>query len=519
MKRALPWLAAVLSGWVLSSAGSAGAADAAAETLVVRAVEFEGNKEVAADDLQKIAAPFVGRALSAGEIEELRHRVSRHYIDLGFINSGAVYPEDHLRDGVLRLRIIEGRITELRVAGNEGLGRAYFSERLTAEGEALNMNILQERFQMLMADPLLTRLNARVLPGENLGEAVLDVQVNRARPWQATVFTNNHRSPSTGETAIGVTTVVRNLTGRGDVFDATLQSTRGGGKGGFGWSIPFGLRLPQLAIRFENGDSSVIEEPLNSANVTSTVTARELTLTQPIFAELRRQFSLALGYSARDNATKILGESFSFVPGESSGTSHIRSWRFAQEYLARNDTQVLALRSTFVRGRTNTLEEPADSPVAFPARRYRLWLGQSQFSWKLNDDGWRLFARLDVQSAGDRLVALEKFAVGGNGTVRGYRENTLVRDNGFAGSVEIHFPVAFSASHKLDLYPFVDLGSAWNRGETRETLRSLGVGAGWQLGELRADVVWGYRLVERPDPVGMVVQDHGVHFQLSYTIN
>lgn len=507
----------------LVDAGPAQQAESAAAPI--RRVEFEGNRTFPNDELQALAAPLIGRPAVASEIEALRHRISRYYADRGLINSGAVYPDDHLRDGVLRFRIIEGRVTELRVAGNERLKPAYFNDRLVEPDEALNMNVLQERFQMLMADPLLARLNARVLPGERLGEAVLDLQVDRATPWQASVFANNHRAPSTGETALGVAGLVRNLTGFGDVFDATLQSTRGAAKGGFGWSIPFGLRLPQLSVRYERGDSSVIEEPLDRADVRSTVTARELTLTQPVWVSLREQFLLSLSRSLRENSTTIMGEPFSFVPGESSGTSRVRSWRFAQEYMARNDSQVLALRSTFVSGRSNTLDEPELSPVPYPAQHYRLWLGQAQFSWKPGAGGpsdqaarlgQRLAARLDVQSTRDRLVSLEKFAAGGAATVRGYRENTLVRDNGYAGSLEYHFSNLSSAVPGLEVFPFLDFGAAWNQGEARESLRSLGLGASWQISGLRTDLAWGHRLKSRPDAEHRVIQDHGVHFALSY---
>lgn len=489
---------------------------------IIYRVEFMGNQRYSSSELQELAAPLIGRPARASEIEALRHRISRHYLDHGLINSGAVYPEHHLRDGVLRLRIIEGRISELRVTGNERLNTAYFSDRLIESGETLDMNVLQERFQMLMADPLLAKVNARILPGKHLGEALLDLQVERATPWQASLFTNNHRAPSTGETALGITGLVRNLTGLGDAVDATLQSTRGAAKGGLGWSIPFGLRLPQLSFRYERGDASVIEEPLDRADVKSTVTTRELTLSQALLVNLREQFLLSLGYAARENATTIMGEPFSFVPGESSGTSRVKSWRFAQEYITRDDSKVLALRSTFVSGHSNTLDAPTLSPVPYPAQHYRLWLGQVQFSWKLGETAQaeqteqRLAARLDLQSARNRLVSLEKLAVGGATTVRGYRENTLVRDNGYAGSLEYHFSKLFGAPPGLDLYPFLDFGAAWNHGEARESVRSLGLGASWQAAGVRADLAWGYRLTARPAVAHRVIQDHGVHFALSY---
>lgn len=58
----------------------------------------------------------------------------------------------------------------------------------------------------------------------------------------------------------------------------------------------------------------------------------------------------------------------------------------------------------------------------------------------LNDRS-RLLLRASAQLSDDPLMSLEKLAIGGVDTVRGFRENTYVRDNGVALSVEMQLPV------------------------------------------------------------------------------
>ncbi len=63
------------------------------------------------------------------------------------------------------------------------------------------------------------------------------------------------------------------------------------------------------------------------------------------------------------------------------------------------------------------------------------WLGQFQLAHRLWDSDNQVILRADAQLTRDPLLPIEKFAVGGANTVRGYRDNQLVRDNGLVLSV------------------------------------------------------------------------------------
>ena len=76
-----------------------------------------GNTVVSDDALAGIASEYESRRLGAFEIEELRERLTRVYLDQGYVTSGAVVPAQGLRDGVLEIDIVEGRLTRIDVEG------------------------------------------------------------------------------------------------------------------------------------------------------------------------------------------------------------------------------------------------------------------------------------------------------------------------------------------------------------------------------------------------------------------
>jgi hemolysin activation/secretion protein len=488
---------------------------AGGSSVFVSAIEFEGNKSVPDAELQAIAAPFVKRDLRVADIEELRQRLTRHYIDKGHVNSGAVIPADALRDGVLRIRIIEGRITEVRVKGMDGLKDDYLISRLGADGETLNVNIMQERIRLLLTDPLFDRINARLLPGATLGSAVAEIDVSRARSFHAQVFANNYLAPSLGSGLIGVSGVARNVTGWGDALEATVQANGDTNHYDLAWSLPILAGPTVLDLRFGRGASAVVEEPFSQLNIRSNVSSQQIGISHPFFAETRRQLNLGVTYGERRNSTTLDGEPFSFTPGEIDGKTTVRDWSFYQDLVHRFDRHVLAMRSTFVWGRNNLSDLPLTGK---PPRNYSLWVGQIQTVSNLTDTGVQLIMRGNLQYTSDHLVPLERLGIGGRYSVRGYRENQLVRDSGYILSAEIVYPVFSNEAEKqrLAIVPFLDLGRGANEDEPANRLASIGVGFQGRWGGLEGELFLAKRLKTLPTEPGSNLQDRGIHLQVRY---
>ena len=64
-----------------------------------------------------------------------------------------------------------------------------------------------------------------------------------------------------------------------------------------------------------------------------------------------------------------------------------------------------------------------------------------------------ILTSLTAQLTPDSLLSLEQIGIGGINTVRGYRQNQLVTDNGILGSIEVRIPLTSDPS-LLQLTPF-----------------------------------------------------------------
>lgn len=484
-------------------------------------ITFSGGEDLPSAGLEDIWRPFIGQWMTLSDLEALRFRLTQHYVDQGYINSGVVFePDQDLRDGVLALRIVSGRLSAIRVTGQGRLRPGYLSKRLSrGDTEPFNRDQLQERFRLLLDDPLIDQLNGGLRPGTKPGSAVLDLDVTRARPWELYLRTDNNRPPSTGAERLYLGGALHNPAGFGDRLDAYLGiGYQGHGhEGSLSYSIPLNAADTRAFVRLERSDASLIEQPLDELDIESETTRAAVGLRHPLLRDLSRRLELGLQFNWGRNETTLLGLPFSFSEGSVDGESTVSALRFSQDYSQRDPHQAYALHSVLSLG-----VDAFDATVhedGTPDSEFISWLIQGQYVRKLNTHGTQLIARGAAQFASERLLALEQFAVGGLNSVRGYRENEQVGDNGYTATLELRHPLwskqTGNTRHQLQLALFTDLGAAWNHGRYTDHQQLISAGAGlvWSTEtHLRAELYIAHRFEEPLPRAEYDLQDDGLHF-------
>ncbi|HYD64187.1 ShlB/FhaC/HecB family hemolysin secretion/activation protein [Azospirillum sp.] len=492
----------------------------------VRVTELRvvGNTALPTDELRATAAPYLGRDMGAAELEELRRALTALYVRRGFINSGVVLPDQTVRDGIVTMQVVEGRLTAIEVSGLERMAPAYVVRRLERRaGPPLDIDSLREGVEVLLQDPLVDRLDARLAPGLRPGEGVLALGVREAPLLGGGVTISNDRSPTTGGTGARGDLGLRNLSGWGDQSWFRLARTRGTTELGAAVEMPVTAADTRVRLAVDSIKARVVEAPFSALDIVSKTRTLEAGISQPVHRTATEAATLDLTFAHRRSENWLLGEPFSFSAEAENGATTVSVLRAAQSWTTRGTDTVLAARSTFsvglpVMGATRK-EGAADG-------RFAAWLGQVQFARRFGDGGVQLVLRGDVQLASDALPTIERFAVGGLASVRGYRENLMVRDNALVGSVELRVPVAHAAladgggdTGAVQVAAFADAGRAWNRrGDAAGpgSVWSVGTGVLWAPLPGASVVVYyghGLRDVDLPGPRSL--QDRGVHFRIT----
>lgn len=492
--------------------------------FVLRGVRLVGNTVVPDADLQAIVAPYLGREIGTSDLQEIRQRVTLTYVERGYLNSGALLPDQTVTDGMVTLEIVEGRVAEVDVQGTDWLDPDYVRRRLErGAGPPLNVNTLQERLQVMLQDPIIDKLNVEIVPGIKPGEAILRTRVVENDPFSLYATVANTQSPNVGGERFELEGIARSLTGFGDTLRLRFGATEGLFDGQAYWAVPITSADTLLTFRAEFNDADVVAESFQSLDIHSRSRTYEIGLSQPVYRTPEQTVTVGATFGHRMSETFLLGQPFAFTPGTDNGRAEFTVLRVFQEYLDRSATEVIALRSNFSIGLD--LLNATDVGMS-PRPDFFAWLGQAQYIRRIFDEG-ELLLRADLQLSNDPLYTIEQFAVGGQGSVRGYRENQLVRDNGIVGSIEGRYPIGRvplpyvsqgSEDGVIRIAPFFDIGSSWNTGRptpSPETLASVGLGLRWAVSSrVEAVLYYGYALNDIMN-VDRDIQDDGIHFRLT----
>ncbi|MDJ0675956.1 MAG: ShlB/FhaC/HecB family hemolysin secretion/activation protein [Calothrix sp. MO_167.B42] len=483
--------------------------------ITVEHFQVEGSTVFSAEKLAEVLKSFTKRPLSFAELMQVRSVITQLYIDNGYSTSGAFIPPQTMNDGVVKIQVVEGGLESINVTGAKRLNSSYVRRRIArATKTPVNVPRLLESLKVLQLDPLVASLSAELVAGSRPGRNRLDVKITEGDTFGTQVTLDNGRSPSVGSFRRRAQLNQGNLLGWGDALSIGYTNTSGSNTIDLSYSVPVNARNGTISLAYSNASSNVIEDPFNELDIISNSRYYELTFRQPLVETVTKKFSLGLTASVTESETSLLDEPFPLSAGaDDEGRTRISAVRFFQEWRERSRSYVFALRSQFNLG-IGALNATINDDA--PDSRFFSWRGQGQWIRLLAPDTM-LVVRGDVQLSDAPMVPTEQFSLGGLGSVRGYRQDFLLADNGVLFSTELRFPVFKKSKTLLQVVPFVDLGTTWNSGSTtpeNNTLASVGLGLQLVQGNLftiRLD--WGIPLVGVDSDRG-TLQENGLYFSI-----
>jgi len=506
-----------------------------AAQVYVKRFKLVGNTIFTEKHLRKeVLKQYEGKKITSEQLQEAKHKITNYYISQGYINSGAVIPDQKVQNNEITIKIIEGKLTKTEVSGTTWLKPKYILSRLaiaTEEGKKpLNINVLQDYLKIIKQDPLIENINANLSPGVQLGEAELSVKVDEARPYMFSSEFNNHNSPSIGAYRGDFSFTHINVSGWGDSINASYGWTEGLDNYSIKYSFPINRWGTSLNIDVDQSDSIVVADTFRDFDIKGKTITYGTGFRHPFIKTVSQELAMSLRFEKRRSQTSLLGDDFSFSAGVVDGESNVSVVRCTQEWIDRSLSYVFAFRSTFSIGldildstdigEGFSKEETGDYQ---PNGSFATWLGQFQWIQRLNTLNSQLIFRLDLRLSDSPLLPMEKFAIGGYSTVRGYRENQLTPDNGLVSSVEWRIPVinvpVLSKDPKdglIIIAPFFDYGKGGNtNSEDPEisSISSLGLGVRWFMNKYAyTEIYYGYALRRVEGGPDWDLQDDGVHF-------
>jgi len=132
MRKAIAVLLAAML-WAAAPAGPAAAQQppggGAAQLLVVQRFVLGPSEILTEEELAAVAGRYIGRPMPVDELYAMVAELDALYEAKGFVGR-AVLPPQTIADGVVEVQLIEGRIHQIVVSGNDRTRTEFITKRL-----------------------------------------------------------------------------------------------------------------------------------------------------------------------------------------------------------------------------------------------------------------------------------------------------------------------------------------------------------------------------------------------------
>lgn len=482
-------------------------------SVIFTHLELEGSQFTS--EINSLLSSYLNTEISDQDFSAIKNTIEQFYKNKGYFFSFAFIPLQNFAQGKLKIRIVEGRITNIQV--NSSLSDDYIKAKLqkTLASVPLKLTTLETELQLLQQNPQIKRVRAELRPGLKLGHFNLLLELEELPATTTTISTDNNSSPAVGEWGATATIETRSLFKDADLAQIKSSFNEGLEQYQITYSIPLNSQEAILNFSYQNSQSEIVSEPFDAANIQGKLQRIALSYRQPLDKSLTEELTFILNF----NTTSVDSFIFETVPislteGADDGEYQVSALRANLLWQTRSERDVLILSSRInwgldVFGATNN--------NGLPDGQFLTWQGQGRWIRALNKSRNLLFLlNIQAQLTTDELLPVEQFVLGGIGTVRGYRQNLLLADSGITASAEIRFSLFEHESWGvLQITPFLDFGTVWNNQNRLDfgTLASLGLGLRWEKDNFwQANLTYGIPLIpikQQSDSLS----ENGWHFQ------
>jgi len=491
--------------------------------IAIKRFEVIGSTVFSPDELNAVLAEFANRSLTFAELIQARSAITDLYIRKGYITSGAYIPPQDLSSGIVQIQVVEGGLQEIKVTGTERLSPDYIRSRINiATGAPLNRERLIEALQVLQINPLIASLSAELSAGDRVGQNTLELTVKEAETFDLQLSIDNNRSPSVGSLRRRIQASEANLTGLGDSLTISYGNTDGSNTYDLNYNLPVNPYNGSISLALSLSNSNVIESPFDALNIYSTSNSYDLTFRQPVIQTPSQDLAFGVVASYRESSSSLLGIPFPLSPGANDqGVTKISILSLFQEYTQRSSQSVLSFRNQLNIGLGGVFGSTVN--VSPPDSRFVAFRGQAQYVGLLAPETVMLL-RGDLQLSDRALVPLQQISVGGQDSLRGYRQDLLLGDNGAFFTAEMRIPIARIPEIEglLQIAPFLDSGMVWTSSSDSNPdpnfLIGTGLGLRWQMGNrMTALLNYGIPLMNVQNS-RKTWQENGIYFSLTYNL-
>lgn len=369
---------------------------------------------------------YINQCIGMDKITQLTRDISDWYIQKGYITSRAFITEQDLSQGELNIAVMEGRLEKIRLEGSSS--RQLYMAFPGLEGEILNLRDIEqgmEQINRLRSNPV----QIEILPGSKPGYSIVNLTATPEFPLGLSLGFDNSGQKSTGTGQLNGALTGNNLLGIADKWfisgarSSDFSDSHDAQSVQAGLSVPYGYNLFDYSYSWSNYLSTINNNGFGWAS-TGDSQSHRFTASRVLFrdGDIKTGASVGLTHQiSRNYLNDVLLD---------SSSRKLTSLLFGLNHTQKIFGGVATLNPTFSHGVPWLgAENDHGKNDALPKAEFKKWSVNGSFQRPVANDLWWLTSFYGQWSP-DRLYGSERLTIGGESSVRGFKEQYLSGDNG-----------------------------------------------------------------------------------------
>lgn len=406
--------------------------------------EVRGNTLLPSNELQQSVAAFVGGQRDFADVVKAQEALEAAYHRHGYQLVRVDLPEQELNGGVVVLQVVEARIGQVRIAGNQHFSNENVRNALPGlqEGHTPDLTAISKSLKLANENPAKqTVMKLKNSEGQDAVDA--DLQVTDESPWSASLNMDNSGTEETGKTYMGAVLQNANLFGRDQVmslqYTTTLEKPERVSVYGLGYHLPLYALGDSLDFftSYSDVDNGLVTAGIFDLAVSGKGTIFGGRYNHNLATDGNYQSKLVYGIDYKAYKNNLEAED---VQLGNDITVHPLSVGYQGTWVRLDgDANFAVTLAHNIPGGSRGRQSDFDLARTDARDDYTALRLAANITQALPAD-WQLRGVLNGQYSNDALIPGEQFGAGGAMSVRGFREREVSNDSGISSNLEAYTP-------------------------------------------------------------------------------
>ena len=398
----------------------------------IKTIDLAGADSLSAGERAELIKPYIGECLGVPQLNAVLKVITDRYLAKGLVTSRAYLPQQDLSSGNLKIQVVEGKLENLKGAEGSGITDRQLAMSFPGKsGELLNLREIEQMVDQLNRLPS-NQAQMELAPGKAVGGSDVLVKNTPQKPWRVGLSRHNGGQRSTGEQQWGASLDWDNPLGLADQLslrgghDAISDHQKTSRNSMLNYSLPFGWW--NLTYTYSESEYRSQAQANNfKFKQTGDSQNHQLRLERVIHRDALSKTSLSTGvaYLRTNNfiedsklalsSNRLSEAQFGINHGRRIGSSFLNIDLGMQDGIGAFDAQA------------NHDPKPGQADARY--RKYTATVSYL-YPFKLWGESLSFSSLMTGQHSEDVLFSPQRMSLGGQSSIRGYKDQMLSGDSG-----------------------------------------------------------------------------------------